>query len=106
MTPEIRKKLKKVVQKIAKYYKPEQIILFGSQTKKGRKDSDFDLFIIKKTKKDLFSRIQEVEELLWRREIPLDILVYTPAQVKRRLAMGDFFIKEIIEKGKVLYERK
>jgi len=39
------------------------------------------------------------------RFLPLDILVKTPAEVQRRLEAGDFFIKRILEKGQVLYER-
>jgi hypothetical protein len=34
----------------------------------------------------------------------LDLLVRTPKQVEQRLAMGDFFMREIIERGKVMYE--
>jgi len=30
--------------------------------------------------------------------------VRTPENVRKRLAMGDGFIKEILEEGKVLYE--
>jgi len=36
--------------------------------------------------------------------VPLDLLVRTPKQISRRLAMGDFFISEIVERGKVVYE--
>jgi hypothetical protein len=36
---------------------------------------------------------------------PLDIIVRTPAEVTRRLAIGDFFSHEILTKGKALYER-
>jgi hypothetical protein len=35
---------------------------------------------------------------------PLDLLVRTPAKIKERLAMGDDFIKDILDRGKVLYE--
>jgi len=31
-------------------------------------------------------------------------LLRTPKKLKERLAMGDFFMREIMEKGKVLYE--
>jgi len=34
----------------------------------------------------------------------LDLLVRTPQQISRRLAMGDSFIREILERGKVVYE--
>jgi len=31
--------------------------------------------------------------------------VFTPSQLREREKMGDFFIKTILEKGKILYER-
>jgi len=30
-------------------------------------------------------------------------LVYTPKELEERLAIKDFFIQEVLEKGKVLY---
>jgi hypothetical protein len=35
---------------------------------------------------------------------PLDLLVRTPGEVRTRLAMGDTFIRDILQQGKVLYE--
>jgi protoheme ferro-lyase len=35
---------------------------------------------------------------------PLDLLVRTPEQVRDRLVWNDFFLREVLEKGKVLYE--
>jgi hypothetical protein len=35
---------------------------------------------------------------------PIDIMVRKPAELQKCLEMGDFFLREIIEKGKVLYE--
>jgi hypothetical protein len=39
-----------------------------------------------------------------RPKFPIDIMVRKPSELKKRLAMGDFFLREITEKGKVLYE--
>lgn len=36
--------------------------------------------------------------------IPVDLLLRTPRQIRERLAWNDFFLREIMEKGKVLYE--
>ena len=33
-----------------------------------------------------------------------DVIVYSPAKIKQRLALGDSFLTEIIERGIVLYE--
>ncbi len=34
----------------------------------------------------------------------LDLIVRTPATLERRLALGDPFLREVINKGTVLYE--
>jgi len=36
----------------------------------------------------------------------MDLIVRTPAEIAHRLAIGDFFIEEIVGMGKVLYERR
>ena len=40
------------------------------------------------------------------RFLPMDILVRTPQEIRARLEIGDSFVKEILERGRVLYERK
>jgi hypothetical protein len=39
-----------------------------------------------------------------RPKFPLDLLVRTPEKVRQRIEMGDSFMKEILEQGKLLYE--
>jgi len=34
----------------------------------------------------------------------MDLLVRTPEKVRQRINMGDGFMREILEEGKVLYE--
>jgi len=103
---EYKQEIKKIVDKIVKNYKPEKIILFGSFANgKPNKDSDVDLFIVKNTKKNLLERIRKVDRILMDRVIPIDILVYTPGQVRERLNLGDFFVKDILTNGKVLYDK-
>jgi hypothetical protein len=35
----------------------------------------------------------------------LDLLVRTPDELRRRLTLGDWFLRDILEYGTVLYER-
>jgi len=35
----------------------------------------------------------------------MDILVYTPNEIKKLIAEKSFFISDILKKGKILYER-
>jgi hypothetical protein len=39
-----------------------------------------------------------------RPDFPMDLLVRTPEKVRERIEMGDFFMREILDQGKVLYE--
>ncbi len=90
-----------------KKYKPKKIILFGSWAwGKPKADSDVDLLIVKDTKKSPYKRIPEARKFLRSVDSPVDILVFTPKEITERLRLEDFFISEIVNKGKVLYEAK
>jgi hypothetical protein len=39
-----------------------------------------------------------------RPKFPIDIMVRKPEEIRKRLAIGDFFLREITEKGELLYE--
>ncbi len=102
-----QKEIKKITDEIVKNYKPEKIILFGSCARGNpTEDSDVDLFIVKKTKQLRTKRHLEVDRMFLDRAVPLDILVYTPREIKERLSLGDFFIKNIIQKGKIIYDKR
>lgn len=98
------KKIEKIANRIAKEYKPEKIYLFGSYAwGRPTKDSDFDLMIVKKTNENFFKRQLRIRKII-NGEIAVDILVRTPKELKKRLELGDFFYRNIVNKGKVLYD--
>ena len=102
----VGKSLRPAIQRIVQELKPEKVILFGSYAY-GTPDphSDVDLLVIMKTKASLKERSWAVSRLLLPRPFPVDILVKTPEEVKKALGSGDFFLKEILTRGKVLYDR-
>ncbi|MEK7275274.1 MAG: hypothetical protein AAB110_08450 [Candidatus Desantisbacteria bacterium] len=51
----------------------------------------------------IIERAAEVDQFI-KHNLPVDFLVYTPEEVKERVQINDFFIKEILEKGQVIYE--
>ena len=87
-------------------YQPEKVILFGSMAEGTVSEwSDIDLVIIKETSLPFLQRLEEVALLCLAHE-GVDYLVYTPGEFARMIAeRNPFVIKEIVEKGKVLYER-
>ena len=104
MSRKHQQEIKRLTQKIVENYRPQKIILFGSFAwGRPTKDSDIDFFVLKKTAKSRRERHLEVGKILLDRKLPLDVLVYTPQEVRERLRLGDFFVKNIIEKGKSLY---
>ena len=105
---EIELTVQKIAQKIQTHYKPEKIILFGSYAYgKPNRDSDIDMFIVRGTTKRRIDRFVEVKKLVYdaNRRIPFSPIVYTPREVKQRLSLGDDFVKEILDKGRVLYAK-
>ena len=95
-----------IVDRILKGYKPKKVILFGSYAYgEPTEDSDIDLLIIKNTDKRPIDRWIEVKRLLRdiTRTVPIAPLVYTEKEIEQRMAIKDFFIEEILEKGDVLY---
>jgi predicted nucleotidyltransferase len=104
---EARKVIGGILEKLVADYAPRKVVLFGSHAY-GRPgpDSDVDLLIIKDTPERFIDRWAEVRRILSdpKRTVPLETLVLTPKEVERRLAVGDQFLQEILEKGEVLYE--
>ncbi len=106
--PNPKEIIPEVVEKIKENYKPQKIILFGSYAYgKPTKDSDIDLFIIKNTRENRIDRFVNVKRIIYNPDfkIPISPLVYTPKELKKRLKEGDDFVREIISKGDVLYEK-
>ena len=106
--PRVSKTLPKAVKKIAETLKPEKIILFGSYAYgKPTPDSDVDLLVIMKTHANTKDRYLAISSILSPREFPVDIIVKTPAEIKFALSNKDnFFIRDVILRGKTLYERR
>ncbi len=84
-------------------YAPERIILFGSAVREGGEVNDVDLFIIKDDVPHLGAdRIRELYRLM-DTDLPVDYIVYRPAEVAERLSLGDPFVVDVLREGKVLY---
>lgn len=97
--------IQRYADEIAKRFHPERIILFGSYAYGiPDRDSDVDLLVVM----EFEGRAQEQTFKIRRalpRSFPLDLLARRPEELRQRIQMGDFFLREVLEKGIVLYER-
>ena len=98
--------IRRIVARIVEAYRPERVILFGSYARGApTSDSDVDLLIIKETDRSASERWSEVKKVLRgvAPTVPVSPLVYTPAELRERLALRDFFIEDVLAEGEVLY---
>ena len=89
---------------IAENFYPQKIILFGSYSRGTQTyDSDVDFLVIMQTDVSNTDQALAIAKAL-PRPFPIDIVVYRPEDVERRLAGGDTVLADILEEGVVLYE--
>lgn len=98
------KAITSVVDQIRQLFKPEKIILFGSYAYgQPRPDSDVDLLVIMDTSlKETEQAIRICQTIKY--DYGLDLIVRTPTTFVQRLALGDPFLREVVARGKTLYE--
>jgi predicted nucleotidyltransferase len=94
-----------VVDQIVNAFDPEQVIVFGSYAYgQPSPDSDVDLLVVIETeRKEAEEAVRICRALEY--DFPLDLIVRTPRTLARRLALGDQFLNEVIDRGTVLYAR-
>jgi predicted nucleotidyltransferase len=101
-----RRQINAVVQKIVDEFKPEKIILFGSYAYgKPTIDSDVDMLVVMESNEQPTRRAIKIVRSLLDVPFPMDVLVRTPQEITHRLNVEDYFMREIVQQGRVLYER-
>ncbi|HEV8059835.1 MAG TPA: nucleotidyltransferase domain-containing protein [Gemmataceae bacterium] len=97
--------IRRFARRIAERFQPDKIILFGSYAYgKPHNESDVDLLVIMRTKNAIDQSIRI--KVAFERLFSLDLIVRTPWQIERGLRDDNWFLREIMEKGKVLYEAR
>ena len=99
-----RRLIRRFAREVVERFHPDKIILFGSQAYGApHADSDVDILVIMPARNELDQAVRI--RLAVDYNFPLDLLVRTPKNLAWRLAEGDSFLREIMSKGKVLYEK-
>ena len=99
-----RQEIQATCDDIVREFAPLQVILFGSYGYgTPTEDSDVDLLVVMAIPESETRR--QAAEI--RRRIPdrfpMDLLVRSPEEIAYRLSYNDWFLREITEKGEVLY---
>ncbi|MBK9306840.1 MAG: nucleotidyltransferase domain-containing protein [Nitrospira sp.] len=99
--------LEHVTKTIIDRFRPRRIMVFGSHARgEAGPDSDLDLFIEMDTPHRPPERAIEVSEVFGLRPWPMDIVVYTPEEVRRLRSVNGTLLSIIEKEGKMLYEQR
>ncbi len=100
-----RKDIEATCDDIVREFSPLQVILFGSHAYGTPKEhSDVDLLVVMPvTNSEARQQASEIRERIPRR-FSMDLIVRSPEDIAYRLSYNDWFLREVTEKGEVLYE--
>ena len=103
-----RREIKKWCEMVACEFRPGQIIVFGSYAYgTPTEDSDVDVLVVMPLPRG-HRDVQQAAAIRQRvpAAFPMDVMVRSPQQIARRLALGDGFIANILLYGQTMYEGK
>jgi len=94
-----------IVRRIVDTSHPEKVILFGSRARgDARLDSDIDLLVVADDPRPRSLRACALYGALSDILVPMDILVYSPGEVKEWRNVLQAFVTTAVREGKILYE--
>lgn len=98
--------IQSVSEEIARRFRPDKIILFGSYAYgTPTEDSDVDLLVVMPFEGRKAKKAIEIRSAVYA-GFPMDLIPITPERLKHRIEIEDFFLREVVEKGRVLYEAR
>lgn len=103
----IDKKLEELVSRLTQVYAPEKIYLFGAHSNnQPDEDSDYDVLVeVKESDERRDLRCRKGYENLFGFHKPVDLLVFTTAEIEERRHNPSSLVHAILEKAVVIYAR-
>jgi predicted nucleotidyltransferase len=99
--------IREISDRIVEHFSPKRIVVFGSHARgDARPESDLDLMVEMESDLDFYSRIPMITKIFGLRKWPLDLFVFTPAEVEKDRDVNGTLVNLIEREGKVLYAQK
>jgi uncharacterized protein len=96
--------IRRYARQIAEKFEPDKIILFGSYAYgQPHESSDVDILVVMPAR----NQIDQALRILLTIDAPfsVDLIVRTPNRLRRDWEEGDWFLREVLAKGKILHEK-
>jgi uncharacterized protein len=93
--------IRSFARQVACLFEPDKIILFGSYAYgQPDHDSDVDILVVMRAADEINQAVRIRQQT--QHPFPLDLIVRRPDTLCWRLQEGDWFLREVVEKGKLL----
>jgi predicted nucleotidyltransferase len=103
ITPQL---IDKMARRLARRFKPERIILFGSHARgTAGPDSDVDLLVVMPVKGSRRAKRLQMGLTLFNFRVPVDVVVVTPQEFETDARIPGTIVRPAVREGKVLYVR-
>jgi len=105
MKPKVDEQLMaEIVQRIRRTIIAEKIVLFGSHARGDASDtSDLDILVIASSEQPRHRRAAPLYHILRDIPLPMDILVFSPAEVRKWENVPRAFVTTALREGRILY---
>ena len=92
------------VDRVTEAFRPDQVILFGSYAYgTPTTDSDVDLLVVMPHEDAPYKKAAQITNTV-PPDFDCDMMVRSKEALAERIALNDFFLKEVTEKGIALYD--
>src|SRR4051812_26824365 len=96
-----------ITRRIVQAFDPVRVVMFGSRARgEHRPDSDIDIFVEMKTDLRPADRIRAVYDLFGPRRWSMDLIVFTPEEVREHRNYRNSILRTVEAEGRVLYARR
>jgi len=96
--------VQRLVDRIARLFRPEKIVLFGSYARdEAGPDSDIDLLVVMAHEGHPAQKAAEITARVHPGTFSLDLIVRDPETLQKRAQMNDWFVREVLREGRVMY---
>jgi predicted nucleotidyltransferase len=102
--PVSKEAIRGVAQRIGRAAGADRVVLFGSHARgEAREDSDVDLLVVSQTDLPRHKRSRALYALFDPYPFPMDIIVYTPAEITQALNSPASFVATVLAEGREIY---